>query len=308
MPHRVKPMLATLAGESFDDSDWVFEVKWDGYRAVAEVAPGKAKLYSRNLQPFNDHYPPVVEALAKLPGEFVVDGEVCVLDSRGRSGFQLLQNYLKSGEGNLVYCVFDVLYRDGRDWRREPLLDRKRELKRLLQKSRFLQYGDHVAKTGRRFFSAAAQAGLEGVIAKRSTSPYRTGVRSRDWLKIKTHHRQEAVIAGFTEPLGGRQHLGALVLGVFESGKLVYIGHAGGGFDERTLADVYRRLKPLVRRSSPFAEVPKTNTPVTWVTPKLVCEVAFREWTGDGHMRQPIFIGLRDDKPARQVKRERLRG
>jgi bifunctional non-homologous end joining protein LigD len=303
-PRDVRPMLATPVDAPFDRQNWVFEVKWDGYRAIAEIERGRVRLYSRHLLSFNEKFAPVAESLRAFGRNAVLDGEVVCVDAQGRARFQLLQNYQKTGRGKLLYYVFDVLHLDGRDLRGLPLLERKALLAKALPPLPNVRLSDHVRGAGEAFFREAARRDLEGVVAKDGASPYREGQRGRDWLKIKTAMRQEAVIGGFTEPRGGRKHLGALVLGVFEAGRLRYIGHAGGGFDEKTLRAVHARLKPLAQDVCPFEDRPKTNAPVRWVRPEAVCEVAFREWTDDGSMRQPVFLGLREDKRPAEVRRE----
>jgi bifunctional non-homologous end joining protein LigD len=300
----IKPMLATLHDQPFDDPNWIFEIKWDGFRAVADCDKSKVELYSRNLLSFNDRFLPIVKALQKAKLSAVLDGEVVVLDNKGKSHFQLLQNFLQEQKGHLVYYVFDILFLKGKDLRQLPLLERKKILKKILPRNSSIQYSDHHAREGKKFFKVAQKQGLEGILAKDINSPYRSGQRSREWLKIKISQQQEAVIGGFTEPRGSRKKLGALVLGVYERGKLIYIGHTGGGFNDKSLADMYKKLKPLAQKKSPFEKVPKTNAPVTWVKPKIVAEIKFEEWTGDGHMRQPIFLGLRPDKDSKEVRRE----
>jgi bifunctional non-homologous end joining protein LigD len=302
----VKPMLATLVDAPFDRPGWLFEIKWDGYRAIADVSrDGGVWLYSRNHTSFEETFAPVVESLGRLRHDAVLDGEVVVVDLSGRSQFQLLQNYKKNGNGDLLYLVFDLLELDGRDLRARPLVERKKLLKKLVRRLPRVRYSDHVEANGTAFFRAAVDQGVEGVIGKDGTSTYQEGVRSGAWVKIKTRMRQEAVIGGFTAPRGRRVGLGALVLGVYEGDELVYIGHTGGGLDTRGLEDLTARLGKLETKACPFRTRPKTNAPVRWVHPKLVCEVTFQEWTADGRMRQPIFVGLREDKPARQVRRER---
>jgi bifunctional non-homologous end joining protein LigD len=304
MPRDVKPMLATLTEAPFDRAGWLFELKWDGYRAIAEVTRRRVRLYSRNLQPFEQRFAPIVRALHQLGHEAVLDGEVVVVDEHGKSHFQLLQNYQKTGKGRLVYYVFDLIYLDGRDLRGLPLAERKELLREALPNLRNVRLSEHVSEGGVAFFEAAAAAGLEGIIGKDGASPYRSGVRSREWLKIKTHQRQEAVIAGFTEPRGSRKDLGALILGVYEGDELIYVGHTGGGFDRKGLTSMRGRLEPLIQEECPFRRRPPTNAPAHWLRPELVCEVSFHEWTGDGVMRQPIFLGLREDKDPHSVRRE----
>jgi bifunctional non-homologous end joining protein LigD len=304
MPRQIKPMLAALVEQPFNRSDWLFEIKWDGYRAIAEIDNKGVSLYSRNHKSFADRFAPLVEALRDFGHTAVLDGEIVVVDPQGRSRFQLLQNYQKTGTGQLRYYVFDLLYLDGRDLRSLPLRQRKELLTQILGSSPNILLSEHVEEQGVAFFEAATAQGLEGIIAKDGNSPYREGQRSDNWLKIKIHKRQEAVICGFTEPRGGRKDLGALVLGVFEGKELRYIGHTGGGFNDRALTDMRSLLEPLVQGTCPFRKAPKTNAPVHWVKPTLVCEVKFQEWTEDGSMRQPIFLGLREDKEARAVHRE----
>lgn len=300
----VRPMLATLVDEPFDRDDWLFEVKWDGYRAIADVCEGSVRLYSRNQQSFNSAYPTIIKSLEKLGHDAILDGEIVVLDQHGISQFQRLQNYRKTAKGQIIYYVFDLLELDGQDLRAEPLRKRKERLAEIVGKTKNVLLSEHIERDGIVFFDAAARRGLEGIIAKKATSPYREGVRGLDWLKIKTHLRQEAVIGGYTRPKGARKDFGALVLGVYEGNDLVYIGHTGGGFDTRGLSEIRKRLEPLKQDECPFVNRPRTNTPAVWVKPRLVCEVRFQGWTDAGHMRQPVFIGLREDKDARLVRRE----
>lgn len=308
MPRNVSPMLAVRAPAAFDREEWLFEVKWDGYRAIAEIERGQVRLYSRRANDFTGKYPSVVEALRNIRHDAVIDGEIVAVNEKGVAGFQRLQDWAnKKNGGNLLYVAFDILYLDGRDLRGLPLRERKEILRTVTEGTAGIQFSDHVEGQGKAFFAAARRQGLEGVMAKDGASPYRAGRRSDEWQKIKILNRQEAVIGGFTAPRGGRTHLGALVLGVYEGGRFVYIGHTGGGFDEKSLRALRARLDPLVQKKSPFARVPGTNAPATWVRPELVCEVKFQEWTADGHMRQPIFLGMRDDKDPRSVIREQAK-
>jgi bifunctional non-homologous end joining protein LigD len=305
MPHDIKPMLATLIKKPFNHPDWIFEVKWDGYRALAEIREGKVLLYSRNRIDFVQKFSQIAEALGKFDFNAVLDGEIVVVNDQGIPDFQKLQDYGKSHSGHLVYYVFDLLFFAGRDLTNLQLIKRKAILKKILPPSLKVKFNDHVWKDGTLFFDMAREKGLEGIIAKRAGSTYHMGKRSRDWLKIKTRLTQEGVIAGFTEPRGVRRYFGALVLGVFAGKELVYIGHTGGGFDAAKLDEIRERLHPLIRKKCPFKEEPKTNMPVTWVKPQLVCEVVFQGWTAEGLMRQPIFLRLREDKDAREVIREK---
>jgi bifunctional non-homologous end joining protein LigD len=304
MPRGMPPMLATAAAKPFDDPAWVFEVKWDGYRALAEVDHGDVLLHSRNLLSLNGRFPSIVDALRDLDAAAVLDGEIVVVDDRGRPDFQMLQNYRASRAGHLVYYVFDLPWFQGHDLTSLPLLKRKDFLQAFLPDLPDVKFSDHVREEGRLFFDAVRKKGLEGIVAKHSQSRYRAGVRSPQWLKVKMRPTQDAVIAGFTEPRGTRRHFGALVLGAFEGDALAYVGHVGGGFSAKTLREVRERLEPLIRKKSPFRTAPAVNEPVTWVKPELVCEVAFAEWTEDGVMRQPVFLRLRGDKAPREAVRE----
>ncbi len=306
MPHDIKPMLCTLVDQPFNDAEWLFEIKWDGYRAIAEVKDSEVKLYSRNLKPFNDMFPSIVEALKHIDATAIFDGEIVLLDKAGKPHFQLLQNYQKTREGTPIYYIFDLLYLDGQDLRRTPLIDRKNLLKELLQKypQNVIRFSDHIIQEGTRFFKATAINGLEGIIAKYGQSHYEHR-RSREWLKIKTSLRQEAIICGFTAPQKSRKHFGALILGVYQDKKLIPIGRVGTGFSERILKDIHETLVPLIVKKCPFVNPPdKSLADVTWVRPKLICEINFTEWTDEGSMRHPSFVGLRTDKNAKKVVRE----
>jgi len=304
MPLRVKPMLTTLVDEAFDGDDWLFEIKWDGYRTVSSISGGKVELYSRNNLSFNQRYPEIVDELSTWTVDAVFDGEIVVLDENGHSRFQYLQNWMSDQQGTLRYYVFDILWLDGYDLTEVPLIDRKKILKQIIPQSDAICYSDHVEKNGIKFFEAANQRGLEGIIAKKKNATYETDTRSKNWLKIKTALRQEAVIVGFTEPAGSRSYFGALVLGVYENGKLEYAGHTGTGFTHKTLKEVWDRLEPLITDKCPFDIKPKTRLPATWVRPKLICEVKFQEWTQGHIMRVPVFMGLRTDKKPIEVKKE----
>ncbi len=306
-PHGISPMLPITADGPFDGEGWLFEIKWDGYRAIAEVERGDVRLISRRNLSLNARFPPLVEALRSLARDAVLDGEIAVLDEEGRSHFQLLQDYQEGRANRLVYYLFDLLYLDQYDLRELPLRDRKELLQQVLPAVPNLRYSDHVWRRGKTLFEVARQHGVEGIMAKDGGSPYLSG-RTGYWQKIKIVRRQEAVIAGFTAPRGGRTGFGALVLGVYENGELVYIGHTGTGFDEATLSRLHRLLLPLATPHSPFRQPPPTNALVTWVRPELVCEVSFAEWTNDGVMRFPVFLGLREDKPPEDVSREDGRG
>ena len=303
-PSHVEPMLATLVDGPFDRDGWAFEVKWDGYRSLAVIKGGKVRLLSRNGKAQNAKFPTVAAALSGLPIDAVFDGEIVAVDRKGRPHFQDLQNSMGPGNGRILFYVFDVLYAGGYDLRALPLRRRRAILEKFLPVSEIVRLSEAIERTGGAFFRAAEKNGLEGIIAKDLASPYRSGSRTREWLKIKTQKRQEAVICGFTRPRASRKYFGALILGAFRKGKLAHIGHVGTGFTERTLRDIHAKLTPLATTRSPFAEEPRTNMPVTWVAPRLICEVKFSEWTAEGLMRHPVFLGLREDKSAREVEPE----
>jgi len=296
-------MLATLTDKPFDDPDWVFETKWDGFRAMAKVAPGHASLYSRNLIDISKKYPAICQALAAIEQEAVLDGELVALDAHGRSRFQLLQNAERE-PARLLYCVFDLLYLDGKDLRGRPLLERKAALERILPRNPLLLYSAHVASAGIKAFNRAKRLGEEGVMAKLATSRYHSGQRTREWLKVKASQEQEVVIVGFTAPRRSRKYFGSLVLAVRDGKDWKYAGRAGTGFNAETLRSLHAKLVPLITQVKPIAEKVPDAANTTWVKPKLVAEVKFTEWTAAGEMRHPVFLGLRTDKKATDVVRE----
>jgi len=304
MQFELRPMLATLTDKPFDDPDWVFETKWDGFRAIAVAKPGQAALYSRNLNDISRKYPSLCAALAKIKHEAVLDGELVALDEHGRSRFQLLQNAEREF-ARLLYCVFDLLYLDDKDLRGKTLLERKGALEKILPKSPLLLYSAHVVGEGIEAFNRAKRAHEEGVMAKLSISLYHSGMRTRDWLKVKASQEQEVVIVGFTAPRGSRKYFGALVLAVREGTGWRYVGRAGTGFDTKTLRTVYDTLVPLITDKKPIPQKVPDAGNTSWVKPKLVAEVKFTEWTAAGEMRHPVFLGLRTDKPATEVIREK---
>jgi bifunctional non-homologous end joining protein LigD len=299
----LRPMLATLTDKPFDDPNWIFETKWDGFRAIAVAAPGHAALYSRNGNDVAQKYPSICEALAAIKQEAVLDGELVALDVHGRSRFQLLQNAEREPT-RLQYCVFDLLYLDGKDLRDWPLLKRKEALKEVLPKSPLLHYSTHVVGEGIAAFTKAKRAHEEGVIAKLADSRYYSGKRTREWLKVKASQEQEVVIVGFTKPRGSRKCFGALLLAVRDGKRWKYAGRVGTGFDEKTLRSLHAKLVPLITRAKPIEKKVPDEKNTTWVKPKLVAEVKFTEWTAAGEMRHPVYLGLRTDKPATDVIRE----
>lgn len=299
----VKPMLAVTGDKPFDDEDWIFEIKWDGYRAIADVT-GDLQLYSRNGLSFLGKYPSIEEGLTKQQHAMILDGEIVAYDASGNPSFQSLQHYSGSSGVTLIYHVFDVIFLHGHSTRGLSLMERKELLKAALVESNAVKYCDHVEASGKEFYEAAKKNNLEGIMAKRKDSTYRDGVRNEDWVKIKKSPDEEAIIVGFTEPRGSRRYFGSLILGKFQEGTLVYAGHVGTGFSDRKLKEIHALLQPLVTDTMPFDEEPPTNMPPTWVKPRLVCTIKFTEITADGLFRHPVFVTLREDKSAIELEED----
>jgi bifunctional non-homologous end joining protein LigD len=305
MPKSIQPMLATLADKPFSSDEWIFETKWDGVRTICYIDGGRYRLASRRLDDVSSKYPELSKVTGAIAAEqAVLDGEIVALDKNGIPRFQLLQPRfgLKLGAGakreagvTIAYYVFDLVYLNGHDLTKVPLVDRKRLLQEIIRKNPVIRYSDHVAGQGTRFFEQIEKMRLEGMIAKRANSGYVQN-RSNDWLKVKTVERSEVVIGGYTQSRGGRQYFGALVVGLYEKDGLRYVGHTGGGFTDATLKQIFGIMQDLKTDHSPFASHVETNEVVQWIKPELVCEVKFSEWTDDGMMRQPVFLGMRKDK------------
>ncbi len=311
LPGFVEPCLATLADKAPDSTNWIHEIKFDGYRLQARLARGKAKLLTRKGLDWTPTFKGIADAVTKLDADSaMIDGELVVEGDDGVTSFSLLQEELKSGRQNrLVYYVFDLLYLDGQDLRGLPLAERKEALAQLVKsapKNTPLRYSESIAERGPVLLKHACQLGLEGIISKLSDAPYRSG-RSRDWIKTKCSSRQELVIAGFVPSTADARAVGALVLGFHDKGKLVYAGRTGTGFTHQTSRDLYKKLKALKRERTPFAAVPAeergVRTPI-WVEPRLVAEVDFHGWTHGDRIRQASFQGLREDKAAADVVHE----
>ncbi len=308
----VEPQLATLVDGPPPGSDWLYELKFDGYRMLSSIDGRTVGLRSRNDLDWTRTLPDIVDALKTLGcRRAILDGELCHVDDSGKTSFQKLQNQMPRGKGggtpskHLVYFVFDLLHLDGVDLRAQPLVERKAALRKLLgtKPKPPLAYSDHIQGDGHTAFLQACRAGLEGLIAKRAPAPYRGG-RGKDWLKLKCQKRQEFVIAGFIRATGSREGFRSLVLGTRDDGPLKFAGRVGTGFTQESLRDLARKLKPRIVDASPLENAPRLSG-VTWVKPDLVCEVQYAEITADGSLRHPSFQGLREDKPARQVKREK---
>ncbi len=306
MPRELEPQLCALVAAAPEGDEWLHEFKLDGYRLLCRLEDGRARLFTRRGNDWTSRFPKLAAAIERLPlKSALLDGEVVALDERARPSFQALQNELDERRpAELTYFIFDLLYLDGRDLRDATLLERKKALAALLRSPpEGLRYCDHVLGNGGAFFREACRLSFEGVVSKRADAPYRGG-RGKLWLKAKCLLRQEFTIGGFTGPGGSRSHFGALLLGARDKSGLRYVGKVGTGFTEASLKSLYRKLSALGSRSSPFsARVPEHG--VHWVEPKLVCEVAFSEWTDEGIVRQARFEGLREDKSADDVRVEK---
>jgi bifunctional non-homologous end joining protein LigD len=312
MPKKIAPELPTLVEVIPQDSEWIYELKLDGYRVIGFVRDGKATLYTRRGLDWTHRFPAVAGALEKLGNDdVIVDGEVVVLRSDGTSDFQALQNVMRHGDADaMVYFVFDLLYCRGHDLRNVALSERKRLLSQLLgqrKHSAVIRYSDHISGEGEQVFSIACRHGLEGIVAKRTDSHYVEG-RTADWVKVKCKKRQEFVIGGWTKPGGGRDSLGALLVGYYrDESELVYAGRVGTGFTQQSLRDLHQMLEPLEQKRSPFRKPPAgvaARGTIHWVKPKLVAELEFAAWTDDGILRHASFQGIREDKAPAEITRE----
>ena len=322
MPRAIHPMLATLVDRAFDDTQWLYEIKWDGYRAIAFLDGGSVRLVSRNQNDLSAAYPELASIRDSVKARTaVLDGEIVALDEQGRPSFSLMQQRTGVGEGGrrirrtrddipVVYYVFDLLYLDGYDLMQIDLERRKELLASILAPSDLIRYSDHYVGNGKVLFEAAAQRGLEGIVAKRRNSCY-LQKRSSEWLKIKIVKQQECVIGGYTDPRGSRENFGSVVLGLYDNeGRLIHVGHAGSGFTQESHAALWKRLHALKTKRSPFYGKVESTRPVHFVKPELVAEIKFTEWTHEGQsggmkMRAPVFQGLRFDKKPEECKIER---
>jgi bifunctional non-homologous end joining protein LigD len=292
-------MLATLVDAPFTRPNWIFEEKYDGVRMLAYKEGTRVTLISRNAIDRTARYPGITAAIQKLkPKTLCIDGEVIVFDSKDISRFQLLQQ----GKGRPQYAVFDCLYTDEGDLRKKALSLRRAALERIVKPSARLRLSTILSDDGLKAFQIASKRGFEGVVCKNLASTYEER-RSKEWLKVKVHQEDEFVIGGFTQPTGSRQYFGALLLGVYSNNKLLYAGKVGTGFDTEMLASLHRKFQPLVRSKSPFASVVR-EPDVTFLAPKLIAQLSFTEWTKDGKLRHPVYLGLRDDKKPTEVTRK----
>jgi bifunctional non-homologous end joining protein LigD len=316
IPRGMKPMLATLVDEPFDDPDWQYEVKWDGYRALAFLNEGEVELVSRNNKSFNEKFYPIYELLKTFQMDAVFDGEILVLNDKGISNFGDLQNWRSEADGELVYYVFDLIWYDGKDLKELPLHERQEILEKVLpQDDDRVRLSKVFNTNGIEFYRAAEKMGLEGIIAKKKDSTYAPDYRSKDWLKVKVHKRQEVIIAGYTKNTDTSKPFSSLLLGVYVDDTLQYVGKVGTGFSVKLQKEMIAQFEPLITEESPFKDIPDINKPsrfrpdppkakATWLKPELVCEIAFAEVTSDGVFRHPSFEGMRIDKKAKEVIRE----
>ena len=316
MPKNIEPMLATLVSEPVNEAQWIYEMKWDGYRAVAYIKNNKVDICSRNNKSFNQKFYPLHEALQQWNINAVLDGEIVVVNEQGLPDFSGLQLWRSEADGQLFYYLFDILWWEGYSVMHLPLEERKRLLKCIIPKgSSHLRFSDILEDNGNKAFQLAKQLHLEGVMAKKSGSIYTIGKRTRDWLKIKTEKRQELVIGGYTHNEGSSKLFSALLLGIIENGSLNFVTPVGTGFNRNMQQDIIKKLRPYETSECPFSSVPEYNKPsrfrpnppkasVTWVKPTLVAEIAYREETSGGAIRQPSFKGLREDKKPAEVVRE----
>ena len=299
-----KPMLAQSSEKPFDNEEWIFEIKWDGYRAIADLREEDIQLYSRNGLSYFDKFSKIVDALDDQNHQMVLDGEIVAYDSNGKPDFQSLQKIGENPNLAMTYQVFDLLWLNGHSTENLTLLQRKELLKEALVENDVVKYCEHIPEKGIDFFDQIKKMELEGMIAKKADSTYSEGARSSDWLKIKFQNTEDVLICGFTEPNGGRKNFGAIILGTFIDGHLEFCGHAGTGFSDKTLESLHEQFKPLIIKYCPFDKVPKTNGAPTWMKPELVCEIKYTEKTKDGIFRHPVFMGLRTDKEKEDLLEE----
>ncbi|MEO5967674.1 MAG: DNA ligase D [Ferruginibacter sp.] len=297
-------MLAKETSQAFDSKDWIFEIKWDGYRAIAHTGKN-VQLYSRNGNSFLEKYETLALELSKIKKEYVLDGEIVLLNEEGHPDFQKLQDYENFKNYPLLFYVFDILKIGNKATYDLPLIERKTLLKKIFLNGDIIRFSDHISNEGVSFFNAARDKNLEGIMAKKADSTYYPGKRTSDWLKIKNHKTVDVIIAGYTNPEGSRNYFGSLILGIKEGKNLNYIGNAGTGFNEDKLKEIYALLQPLKTTVHPFDVNPKLKD-ANWVKPKIICEVKFSEWTSDKKLRHPVFLHIRNDKNINEIKMKKV--
>lgn len=300
----ITPMLAKFGEKPFNDKEWVFEIKWDGYRAISDLREDSIKLYSRNGLNYAEKFSKIVKALEDQKFPMVLDGEIVAFNADGKPDFQTLQKIDENPDLAMTFQVFDLLWLNGHSTESLTLIERKELLKEALVENEVVKYCEHIPEHGKDFFDQIKKMELEGMMAKKADSNYSEGVRSSDWLKIKFQNTEDVLICGFTDPKGSRKNFGALILGTFIDDQLQYCGHAGTGFNDESLKKLHEIFKPFITDKCPFEEIPKTNGPATWLKPELVCEIQYTEKTKDGIFRHPVFMGLREDKEVENLKNE----
>ncbi len=317
LPLKLRPALATLVNAPFDGDEWQFEIKWDGYRALAFIDGANSQLKSRNDKLFNEKFYPVYEAIKKWKIKAVIDGEIVMLNDKGLPTFGGLQNWRSQADGQLMYYVFDILWLNGKDVTALPLTQRRKLLQAKVPKgSPTIRLSEAIDAKGKNFFEVARKMGLEGIMAKRKDSPYAVNERTNDWLKIKSNKRQEMVIGGYTLNHDTSKPFSSLLVGLYNKGKLIYTGKVGTGFSIDTQKKMMKQFKPLITKKVPFFDLPDINKPsrfrpnpphatAVFLKPTLVCEVSYAELTSDGVMRHPSFEGMRIDKKASAVTLEK---
>jgi bifunctional non-homologous end joining protein LigD len=306
MPVDIVPMAAKSATEAFNDVHWCFEIKLDGFRIVAYINEGVVKLQTRKLKDYTGKFSQITTALQKLKRNAILDGEVVMLNEKGGSDFNALQNWHSDEDGPLYYFVFDLLWVDGKDYMKEPLYRRKSKLKSILPKSTIVIYQDEIMTYGIAAYKMAQGEDLEGVVAKRVDSIYRPGIRTKDWLKLKVNKEDDFIIAGYTRNAGAG-NFSTLILGAYRDGVLQFIGEVGTGFSQKLMDEIMQKLKPI--KKSPFITAPKfvnrwrkkKPDQIIWCRPQMVCEVRYREITKAGELRHPSFRCLRPEKKASEV-------
>jgi len=318
MPKLIKPMLATLVDKPFDEKGWLYEIKWDGYRAVAYLDNGEIEIKSRNNKSFNEKFYPLYNALKKWNVNAIVDGEIIVANKEGIPDFSALQGWRSEADGELLFYIFDLLWLNGKDLTQMPVSERKESLIKIMPVINNIRISESFEAGASDFFEVAKKLHLEGIMAKKADSKYYPGERTKEWLKIKTGNSQEVVIGGFTHNEGSKKAFSSLLVGLPENGKLHYTGKIGTGFSNKLQKEMMKKFESLIRKKCPFLTAPDINKPsrfrpnppkaiATWLEPKLICEVFYREMTSDGVMRHPSFKGMRDDKSPGEVVKEKAR-
>ena len=288
-------MLCKTVQKPFDNDDWAFEIKWDGYRAIADLSSHNQQFYSRNGIDFSEKFRIIAQSLSLQKHKMILDGEIVAYDHTGKPSFQMLQSIGEHSDTALIYQVFDLLWLNGYSTENLPYLQRKELLKEALFETEYIRYHDHVIGKGTEFFRAAKAIELEGIVAKKTDSLYHENLRSPQWLKIKNHQSDEAIICGFTAPKGARKYFGSLILGKYLNGKIIFCGHAGTGFSVLQQKEIFTRLKTCITQKPPFEKIPATNAAPTWLLPDLVCEIKYTGLTKDFMYRHPVFMRIRED-------------